>query len=419
MKYCNVFMLVCSLLFVRATSQTIHNIAFEGNHKTKTKVLNKLIRSKNGKILDSIVLKNDAVLLSRLPSFSKVSYQVKKENDNDNITYVVEETNTLIPSVNFWTTTNQQFTYQIGLTEFNFLGENKQLGGFYRNNGFHSFSLIYTNPLWFGNFTGASVILQSLTSLEPLYFNGNQAKYEYTNSSVEFSLFHNITASHKALVGLNFFREDYQHKEGFKSDEIPLSFAENKLLVKGGFDYNHLNFEYQYVDGIRSNFNVQYVLPVAKEQREFYILWNDFFYYKRIQKQGNLATRVRLGIASNNDNPFAPFPLDNNVNIRGVGNVIDRGTAVAVANIEYRYTILDKSWFTLQTNTFIDMGNWRTAGGDFKQLLEKDELRLHPGVGLRFINKKIYNAVFRLDYGASIVKRKSEKGIVFGIGQYF
>jgi hypothetical protein len=37
---------------------------------------------------------------------------------------------------------------------------------------------------------------------------------------------------------------------------------------------------------------------------------------------------------------------------------------------------------------------------------------------LRFIHKKIFNAIFRIDYGFGLTQGSS-RGIVFGIGQYF
>jgi hypothetical protein len=37
---------------------------------------------------------------------------------------------------------------------------------------------------------------------------------------------------------------------------------------------------------------------------------------------------------------------------------------------------------------------------------------------LRFIHKKIFNAIFRIDYGFGISKNGTQ-GLVFGIGQYF
>lgn len=402
-------------------SQIVKNITFKGNKKTKSETLQKLIILKVGDALDSVTIADDAVLLSRLPAFNKVDFKVDKDLQGDfNIVFKVEETNTIIPEVNFWTAANQQFTYQLGVKEFNFLGENKQIGGFYRNNGFHSFSLNYKDPLLFGNQTGASLTLQSLTSLEPLYFdNGNSADYEFTNTSIEALVFKKLTVAHKLELGTIIFKEKYKYNSGFTSNEIPRELEQDKLLFKLNFSYNRLLYEYQYVDGFRSAIGVQYVTPIEAGQDEFSIAFNDFYYYKKVKKRGNLATRLHLGIATNASTPFAPFAVDNNLNIRGVGNIIDRGTAVAVLNLEYRYTLIDKKWFALQTNTFVDAGSWRTAGGDLKEIFEGKEARLHPGLGLRFIHKKIYNAVFRIDYGRSILNDKNEKGFVFGIGQYF
>lgn len=402
-------------------SQTVKNITFKGNKKTKSETLKKLIILKEGDRLDSLIIADDAVLLSRLPAFNKVDVKVDESLDgNYHVVFKVEETNTVIPEINFWTAANQQFTYQLGIKEFNFLGENKQIGGFYRNNGFHSFSLNYKDPLLFGNQTGASLTFQSLTSLEPLYFdNGNSADYEFTNTSIEALVFKKLTVAHKVELGVVAFKEKYKYNSGFTSNDIPRKLEQDKLLFKLNLSYNRLLYEYQYVDGFRSTLSLQHVTPIEKDQDKFSIALNDYYYYKRIKKRGNLATRLRFGIATNNPTPFAPFAVDNNLNIRGVGNIIDRGTAVAVLNVEYRHTLIDKKWFALQTNTFVDAGSWRTAGGDLKEVFEGKEARLHPGLGLRFIHKKVYNAVFRIDYGWSVLNDEKVEGVVFGVGQYF
>jgi hypothetical protein len=125
-----------------------------------------------------------------------------------------------------------------------------------------------------------------------------------------------------------------------------------------------------------------------------------------------------LGLASNDKTPFAPFSVDNNVNIRGVGNIIDRGTGSIVLNTEYRYTVIDKSWFVLQGNAFVDAGSWRNPGGEFVDFVDSKNFRIYPGLGLRIMHKKIFNAIFRIDYGYGITKNAS-RGFVFGIGQYF
>ena len=116
--------------------------------------------------------------------------------------------------------------------------------------------------------------------------------------------------------------------------------------------------------------------------------------------------------------PFAPFALDNNINLRGVGNIIDRGTGSFVINTEYRYTIYEKKWFVLQSNTFVDLGSWRKPGGNWNDFVASENFRIFPGVGLRFIHKTFFNAIFRIDYGIGI-HENGAKGLVFGIGQYF
>lgn len=146
--------------------------------------------------------------------------------------------------------------------------------------------------------------------------------------------------------------------------------------------------------------------------------FNDFLYYKRLGENGNWASRLRLGLASNVNSPFAPFTVDNNLNIRGVGNTIDRGTGSIVINSEYRHTLYERNWFVLQGNAFIDAGSWRNPGGDFGDFLDRDNLRVYPGVGLRFMHKRIFNAIFRIDYGFGITPN-ADRGLVFGIGQYF
>jgi outer membrane protein insertion porin family len=192
----------------------------------------------------------------------------------------------------------------------------------------------------------------------------------------------------------------------------------NKHLLKLIYDYEDIAYFYHYLDDFRSNFNFQYVGSSDAALPEFLIGFNDFSYYKRIGNCGNWANRLRLGLASNVDSPFAPFTADNNLNIRGVGNTIDCGTGAIVFNTEYRHTLVDKKWFVLQSNVFIDGGFWRNPGGNFSDFLDNENLRIYPGVGLRFVHKRIFNAIFRIDYGYGITKN-SANGIVFGIGQYF
>jgi hypothetical protein len=72
----------------------------------------------------------------------------------------------------------------------------------------------------------------------------------------------------------------------------------------------------------------------------------------------------------------------------------------------------------LQGNAFVDAGTWRNPGGSLSDFTDSKNIKVYSGVGLRFINKKIFNAIFRIDYGFGLTQGSS-KGLVFGIGQYF
>ena len=127
-------------------------------------------------------------------------------------------------------------------------------------------------------------------------------------------------------LGFSLFTEDYNYLEGATRPDVPLALNVDKHLFKLIYDFDNADYFYQYLEGFRSTLNFQYVGSSDTALSEFLIGFNDFVCYKRIGNQGNWANRIRLGLATNVDNPFAPFTVDNNLNIRGVGNTIDRGT---------------------------------------------------------------------------------------------
>lgn len=128
--------------------------------------------------------------------------------------------------------------------------------------------------------------------------------------------------------------------------------------------------------------------------------------------------RLKLGISTNNETPFAPFVADSHVNLRGVGNRIDRGTAQAVLNTEYRHTLYERGEWGAQIVIFSDLGTWRNPGGSLKDLWNPDQFREFVGGGFRLSYQKIYGAVLRIDYGVDLFNR-AQRGFVLGLGQYF
>lgn len=404
---------------VLGQNHSVYDIEVKGNKKLKTSFVKRISSIKKGAVLDSLVIENDIKRLKRLPSVSHAYYQViHSHEDFYHVFYHIEENFTIIPSASIYTSNDDEFAYRLGLYEFNLFGQNIAFGGFYQKDIYGSYGINFRAPYLFTRKLGLAVNHQNLITLEPVFFNNSSADYKYNNTSYEVLGLYEFNFKNRIELGANYFHEEYNYQFGGTSASVPQQLSVKKLLYKAIYEYNNLDYYYQYLSGFKSMFHFQYVTSTSDDLPEFFIGWNDFFYFTRVGEKGNWANRVRLGLASNSNSPFAPFSVDNNVNIRGVGNTIDRGTAAIVLNSEYRHTLIEKDWFVLQSNLFIDAGTWRNPGGDFGDFSSDDNIRIHPGVGFRLMHKSIYNAIFRIDYGFGITKNKA-RGLVFGIGQYF
>jgi hypothetical protein len=384
-----------------------------GLHKTKAAFIKK-ITAINSNHTDSSAIEKDIQNLKRLPSIANVSYGLQQDSlGQRTLTYYFEENHTLLPIVAVWTGIPHT-SFRAGVMDFNFLGSNKSVGFFYQYNAFHSYHMFFKDPFLFSKKWGLEFNHVNLTSQEPLYFNNNKAQYQYQNRSFEFSVLYRPHFNHHFLLGGNLFKERYRYLSGHESSDIPKNITLDKLLVKLGYEYNHLNYHYFYINGIKNQLLVQQVVAPYP----FWVVQNDFHYYKTKGKKGNWATRIRLGISSNENTPFAPFALDNNLNIRGVGNIVNRGTGKLILNTEYRHTLYQKKNMVLQGNTFIDMGSWRKPGGSFADFVKAENINTFAGLGLRLIHKRIFGAIIRVDYGINL-QRINNGGFVFGLGQYF
>jgi len=413
--------LVLLFAFTLGFSQAriITDVKFNGTKRIKVSFIKKLINTQAGTILDSLQLNEDVIRLKRLPSVSHAYFQAYETgNDGYGVIFNIEENFTLIPFANLFSSSNDDFAFRIGLQEFNLLGKNITLGGFYQYDVFHSYGLNLRAPYLFSNKLGLSLSYNDFATQEPVFFNNTSADYKYRNNGFEAMGLYELNFKNRMELGFSLFTEDYQYLSGETQPDIPQSLNVDKHLFKLIFSHEDIEYHYQYLNGFKSTLNFQYVGSTDENLPEFLIGFNDFVFYKRIGEKGNWANRLRLGLASNRDTPFAPFSVDNNLNIRGVGNTIDRGTAAIVFNTEYRHTLIDKDWFVLQSNLFIDGGSWRNPGGDLSDFGDDENLRIYPGFGLRFIHKRIFSAIFRIDYGHGITKDPS-RGLVFGIGQYF
>ena len=414
-----ILMFFLTMLMGFAQENLVDDIKIEGAKRTKVRFLKKLIQVRSGAVLDSVAIREDMERLKRLPSISHAYFQVFSAADGKhNVFYHIEENFTLIPFANLFSSSNDAFAFRIGLQEFNFLGKNITLGGFYQYDVFNSYGLSLRAPYLFSNKVGLALNYHDFTTQEPVFFDNTTADYKYNNQGFEVLGLYEFNFKNRIELGFSLFTEEYAYLSGATNPTVPQALKVDKHLFKFIYKFDDIEYFYQYLSGFRSSLNFQYVGSSDAMLPEFIIGFNDFAYFHRLGDKGNWASRLRLGLASNVDTPFAPFTVDNNLNIRGVGNTIDRGTGAIVFNTEYRHTLIDENWFVLQSNIFIDGGSWRNPGGGFGDFADGRNIRIYPGVGLRFMHKKIFNAIFRIDYGYGITKDAS-RGLVFGIGQYF
>ncbi len=416
-----IYKLIFFLIFISkcfSQENLIEQIKFTNNKKTKSDFLSDIIVSKPKSVLDSVTIQKDLIIMTRLNGISNVTYSVtKNESNNYVLEYNIIEKLTIIPSL-IIAKNIKSGSYRLGIDDYNFQGKNITFGVFYQYNEFNSFGIRYISPFLFSSKYGIEGFVQTVSSREPIFFSGQTSDYKFTNTSAEFSGIYRYDYKNNSKLGLGIFNETYKYLDGFQNLDFPSKFNKTKFFTKFQYFHENVKYNFYHLNGLKNSFVYQNILTGSDFKNLFLIFTNDLVYYKKLETNTNWASRLRIGMSSNDFSPFSAFAIDNNLNIRGVGNLVDRGTATLVFNTEIRQTLFEKKWFALQGNAFVDSGTIRNSGENFNTLFDNKNIRVYSGLGLRFIHKNIFNAVFRIDYGFGLMPNSS-KGLVFGIGQYF
>lgn len=404
---------------ILAQENTIKNIDFEGLKNIDESFLRRLIKVKTESVYDSLKVKTDIERLNRLPAVANATV-TKTANDTGDITltYKIVENFTIIPGLRISEANDGSFAFRVSVFEFNFLGQSQIIGGFYQRDVFDSFGAFWEAPFLFTNKLGLGINYQKNVTFEPINFDDTTINYRREVNGGEVYGLYEIDFHNKVELGINIFNETYDFDDTLFDASFPNNLEATKGAIRGEYERNKLEIEYQYTSGYRNLLDVRYITGGEGLLADAFVGVNTTEYFKRVGERGNWASRLQLGYASFNESELAPFTLDNQLNLRGVGNDIDRGTSFVFINSEYRYTLLEKGWFVLQGNAFADIGKLQKPRKPISQLATISNLDIYSGVGVRFIHKRIFNAVLRLDYGFGLGATNNQ-GLVFGIGQYF
>jgi len=417
--YC-LFMGMVSCLFAQENaSTTIDQLQFEGLKKTKSSFLLQFLKSRPGIPTTEKSIQADIQMLKNISGIGNANYRLDSTGKETKLIYQVQEVKTLLPIVNFGGIKGNLW-FQLGFTDINWRGKGQSLSGYYQNNDRrHSGQIFYKIPWYRGKPWGFSASLTKWSSREPVFFSEGTVNYDYDNNSIALSVIRHFGFHRNLELGGTYFIEKYTKSElqFLDSPPGPTTFRQPKYLSKLEIIENFLNYHLFYLKGYSWRLAMQNVYNTI-DKNWFNTLQFQGRSFKRFGHTGNLAMRLRLAISTNNETPFAPFVVDSHVNIRGVGNRIDRGTAQVVFNAEYRQTVYNSNRWAGQLVAFSDIGTWRNPGGTFRDLYDRGNFRYFIGGGFRIIYQKVFGAILRVDYGFDVFN-KNQNGIVIGLGQYF
>jgi len=396
-------LLLASSINAQDVQQTLlHKIEFTGLKKTKETYLKGILQSQINKPIDFELLETDIQNLKNLNSVANVVYKLDTLNQNIKLIFSIEERATMLPILNFGGIKGNIW-FTVGVMDNNFRGYGNLASAFYQNNhGRHSGQIHFKNLSVLNSDWGYSFLVNKWASFEPVFFEEGTVQYLYDNNSGGISLLRNFGWHHQLELGGTYFVEKYKKATIQDLDNHKQDF---------------LNYNYFYIQGFESLLTYQNVYNIPEAGWFNSLQFRGKLFLKPYDKL-NIALRLILAISTNNNSPFAPFVVDSHVNIRGVGNKIDRGTAQIVFNAESRYTIFHKKYWSSQLVVFSDLGSWRKPGAKLNDIFDAAQFRHFIGAGIRLNYQKIFGATLRIDYGVDIYNL-NQRGFVIGFGQYY
>jgi outer membrane protein assembly factor BamA len=413
------------LLFAQESySQRVNSISFEGLTLTNEDYLRNIISCKENAEFMEKFFKDDVFLLRNLNLFFEVEGSATTEDSiSYDLTFVIREANYLYPIVSA-SGFNNQLKLQVGANHINFLGRAQSIGVLYQFYDRHSFSVFHTAKRHSNQNTGHELALAKYSTIEPLYFSNaivgdTVSSFNFDNYSVSAGGHYWLGRYTNIGFGGSYMYEDYQQRDNAFDFFGTKNFSFHKHQLRTHIESNKVENLFERQDGWKAKVYGEWIHTYTDGTAPSFLkLQLSGSYYQLIGERGNLASSVRFGTASNAESPFAPFVLDGFLNVRGIGNRVERGTAEIVVNTEYRHTLWLHKTVTLQSAAFFDYGALRTAGKSFNTFFDDDQPNLFLGAGLRFNLNILYKTCIRIDYSVNPFD-PTMHGLTFGFGQFF
>ena len=325
MRYSLVPVILLGLILPGLTQPVVEQITFSGVRRTQPSFLRRFVTTEVGAVLDSARLEADRQRLTYLEPLADVRYTVNRlDSGTVAVTFACTELRTLLPVFGFGGI-RENFWVRAGATDVNLGGRGQKLTTYYQYYDRHSVALHYQVPWLKNSRWGWGVNLVQWSTVEPLYFPRGSALYDYDNRSYGLDLIRNLNFTDRLILNGTYFTEQYDKHEGAMLKEAPAFARRHKGLVKLIYERNRMEQYFFYRHGYALRLNTEGVGALDNQGTNFLIAFAELQYLRTLRRAGgprfaNLAHRLKVGISTNEDTPFAPFVLDSYVNIRGVGN---------------------------------------------------------------------------------------------------
>ncbi len=401
-------------------AQIIDSIVFEGLTKTNPAFLQSHIQCKPGMPLDEKLIAHDVQQLRNLNLFFNVvskSTLIPQSDSSYILSFVIEEANYVFPIIIVGGFKNV-FKLEAGVNNINFKGEGKTIGAWYQYYDRHSFSIYYSAPKYVNSNFGHDIVFSKYSTIEPLYFHEKKSYFNFDNYAFWLNGKYTLNKKYQIELGFTPIYEQYLQLDSVEIPFTQRNFTFFKYRINSAIKFKKMDYFFERLNGIKSSLYLETIQTHQEPMASFFLAKLSTIQHFYIKKKGNLSYRHVLGISTNQDSPFSPFVLDGFLNIRGIGNRIQRGTGIHFINLEYKHTLYQNQSFLVQSNVFLDAGSLRPAGKSITNLFSFQETKAQVGFGVRLHIKKFYKTILRIDYGIGI-HHMASNGFSFGMGQFF
>ena len=403
-------------------------IRVEGNQTTRTDLIREQAGFQEGDVLTQHGRSLARKRISDLGVFQQVVLEAEKSEDPgfyDVVIRVVENKKYEFQYGGRYNT-DDKFSAEIRLTDFNFLGRAQLVSLYVRSTlDLPLFRVDYTLPVTgsFWDRTRFSIFRDETDEDVRATIAGDLVKFPFLKKQLtfQFQQDHRLWTYYRLLWGFEYGAVSIDF-EDFET-QLPVQFKGTEALFRGAFLADRRDDVLNATSGYFYSVDGEFAPTILGSDISYAKNFSQLFYYKKFGKVV-LASGIRAGflkIRSNILTVGEKFRTGGSASLRGfehntvvpgddVISIFFGGDSVFIWNEEIRFPIY--KW--LSGATFFDAGNVYLRASDF----DPADLRYSAGFGVRAGSGGF---LLRFDFGFNLDRKDEESGFVFhfGIGQAF